>query len=134
MIYAIREKETGLIKIGMCRDAALTRRSRLPAIRAKRARLLGRRCTLELVVWSPWPPSAEMDVHRYLWRDWVGDEWFTPSARTLIVVEWLKRTGSGYMDFAKAFRQERPQLPGQWHWMNRDKVIENHAAKELQAI
>lgn len=124
MIYAMREAQTGLVKIGMARDKGSAYRQRKPNIENARSKKLGRPCSLELIQWADWPHTAEMDIHRFLWREWQGDEFFTDSDRLLQVLAWM-RTPTGYFAFRRALKTAT-DLPKQWHWMNREKIIQQH--------
>lgn len=123
MIYALRELQTGHHKIGSSADEREARRKRLTAIRVKRARLLGRAVTLEFCVWAPWPGEAETELHRYLWREWQGDEWFSDSPRLQQVLSWLR--ANNYAAWHRDFRHHLADLPGNWHWKSRERVLKN---------
>lgn len=125
MIYVLRERETGFYKFGSSRDEYRARRSRLPAIRRKRAALLQRRCTLEFIMWRDWPRDAEQMIHRYLWQSWQGDEWFCDSQRLQLLLLFLNDL-CGYSRFAKAFHAVKATLPAAWHWKSRDKILCAH--------
>ena len=110
MIYAIREAETGLIKIGMCRSRRHTLNQRMPNIRYSRKRETGRTVTLELLVFAEWPHDTEKKLHRYLWREWHSGEWFKDSARMRQCLEWMK-SAFDYNTFMLEFRRQEAALP-----------------------
>lgn len=128
MIYAMREVETGLYKIGMARSESIARRERLPSIAKRRGEKLGRQCTIEFLIWVDWPHTAEMDLHRYLWQSWAGDEWFSDSQRLREVLAFM-RNRADYFGWRRAFREVETSLPRRWHWRNRDKILTEHRAR-----
>lgn len=111
MIYAIREAETGLTKIGMCRSRWHTLNQRIPSIRYVRKRQTGRKVTLHLLVWADWPHDTENKLHRYLWREWHNGEWFSDSPRLRQCLEWMKSAPSAYFDFLTEFKLQESSLP-----------------------
>jgi hypothetical protein len=123
MIYVLLERETGLYKIGKARNKAQAYRARMPAISRKRAAQLGRRCKLSFYLWVDWPGPAEMDIHRYLWRLWEGDEWFRDGPELQRFFAWTK-DGHGYDEMRKHMAaQPRSAFPQRWSWKNRDAII-----------
>lgn len=129
MIYAMREEETGLVKIGLARDHYAARRERMPAIAAARRKATGRPSTLRFLLFADWPPDAEMLIHRYLWQSWVEGEWFSDSDRLQEVLRYMRLT-SDYFTFMRAFRAAQSTLPGPWYWKNRDHILRAHQAQQ----
>lgn len=128
MIYIIQEAETGHYKVGKARDYREALKRRLPQIAARRSNDLERSCTLRLVRWLDWPSDAEMDLHRYMWRLWVGDEWFTDGPELRQLLAWADDRGGGYYAFLKAL-SAATALPPRWNWRSRDRLLASHLAK-----
>lgn len=128
MIYIMREAETGLFKVGKARDYHSALRERLPHIRRLRSIKLQRPCHLTLEHWLDWPGSSEVDIHRYCWQLWEGDEFFRDGPELRQVIAW-KADGMGYAMLMKAIAAAGQSLPRRWSWMNRDKVIAQHKAR-----
>lgn len=126
MIYVMYEPATDRHKIGEARDEYSARRERLPDIRRRLSRARGERVTIEFVLWVAWPPSAEQQIHRYLWRLWVGDEWFSRGPELELVLGWL--LNHGYFAFQRAFHAAESSLPPPWHWKSRDRILRSHRA------
>lgn len=128
MIYIFREDETGHYKVGKARNYREAIKRRLPHIAAKRRRTLQRPSTLHLERWLDWPADTEIDLHRFLWRLWVGDEWFTDGYELRQVLTWADDPGGGYYSFRKTFSATQ-NLPPRWSWHSRDRLIADHKAK-----
>jgi len=125
VIYAIREAESGLLKIGLCRTKHLTINKRIPAIRRDRVKAKSRPSTLSLIVWADWPPSAEMLLHRYLWETWIEGEWFSDSEKLQQCVRWM-HSGFEFNTFLKHFKGVEHTLPKPWPLLGRNRAMEKH--------
>lgn len=130
MIYVLREKETGLYKIGVCRDESMTRRSRMPHIAAVRRKDKGRPCTLEFILWVPWPHGDEKMAHRFLFEEWVEGEWFKDSALLQELLGYMRK--NLFFVWRDRFRDVEGRVPPNTHWLSRDVEMRKHQERAKQ--